>query len=1100
MLSIETAKGQNLTLRFNDASLESVLSAIKKQGGYNFVINGTLLKESPKITVSVSSVLVDSALSAILQHSSLKYRIKGKTIILTKREEVNTSINVSQENISLSGTVVDSSGATLSGATIQVLKTSKWQGSKQTKTGADGRFTLDQIPADSRLLISFLGYTTRRIEATAQLDRIILNRELSALDEVLVVGYTTSTRQDNVASVVQVDAKDIARQNVSDLGDAIVGRLPGLTVTRYGGSPGESPVFDIRGQNTLSTSDNSPLLVIDGVPTNNKIWSALSPQDIESVSVIKDASAAVYGARAANGVILITTKHGKKTRPVLQYNGSVNLEYPTRLLRPLDSWQWATLFNEAQINDVRLPDGNIPQEFNPVYSPQDIQKFRDGSDPDHFPNTNWWEQTIRTPAVNQLHSLSIQGGGEQSNYFVSASYNNQGGLLRNVSNKRYTLRSNLDFKVNSNLNFGVDLSGAINDTKNPPGSTVTDLVETPPIYANQYASDPSKYGGYFVGSNLFRNPYFATINGDYNKSSESYVTAILRGEQKFSFIKGLSLKGTLSYFRNNSAEKNWRKNPVIHTDDGTYIRMGSFDGASLEQSTEMTDNLTFDAQFIYDRTLDKHHIKGLLLYNQTKERYAVLGADRYDFYSTAIDQINFGDANNQFTSGRETSNSRKSVVGQFGYRYDSRYLFDFTFRYDGSSSFLQRWGFFPALSAGWNIARESFMKEQLASGRITMLKLRASAGIVGNDRINQPYGYLDRYSLFSNALVIDDQVEGEVLLRGIGNTSITWEKEYSYNTGLDFEFWKGLLGGTLEIFYKKRSDILNTPSGAFPFTFGAAPPYENNSIVSNKGMELSLSHRHTIGGLSYTIRPNIAFSSSKIISIPEKQPNELLVQSGRTQDYYGFGLIALGLFQNAEDIAQSPKQLFGNLQPGDIKYADISGPDGKPDNVVDQWDRTRIGKPSLPRLQYGLGADFNFQSFDFSLFFQGVSRTNLYYSSSPGVAFTPFANTAYEHHLDRWTPDNTDGTYPRLSFGSANNTQQSTYWLHDASYLRLKSAMLGYQFNNKILQKAGFNSIRCYVAGYNLLTFDKVDIVDPEIGGGTYPLPKTFTFGMEVKF
>lgn len=1103
MIMTTTLKAQTLELHFNKGKLEQILTSIKQQTGYSFVINASLLKDANPINVSLKGGGLDEALKTVLSNTNLQYQIKDRSIIITEKSKTKEKKQVSkQNNLSLiQAKVIDENGNPLVGATIQIFLGPDLRLLTKTSTKKGGNFDLTNIPADATVEFSFLGYLNKQVKASALSETIKLEPQFSGLDEVLVVGYTTTTRRDNLASVVQVEAKDIAKQTVSNLGDAIVGRLPGLIVSRTSGNvPGSTPTFAVRGQNTLTSSNNSPLLVIDGVPTSENLWSYLSPNDIESVSVVKDAAAAVYGARAANGVILVTTKRGSTGKPTVQYGGSLNVEYPSSFPKSLDSWLWATLYNEAQSNDARLADGSIPDGFTPTYTEEDIERFRNGSDPDHYPNTNWYDEAIKLPGISQFHNLAIRGGNEQSKYFISAGYNDQGGLIRNVSNKRYSIRSNVDMNVNKNFNIGVDLSASLNNTHQPSVSTLSSLYATPPIYANQYVSDPTRYGGYPVGGTIFRNPYVESVNGDYSQNKNSLLNAVLRAEHKIPFLEGLYVKGQISYYRTNLAYKSWSKNPVIYTDDGTYLTLTDYRGASLSQTSNTSDNLTIDAQLGYERAFTKHTLKGIVLVTQTQESYTTLGASRSNFASGEIDQLNFGDITTAMNSGTGTGNSRRSLVGQFGYRYDARYMVDFNFRYDGSSNFLDRWGFFPAVSAGWNVAEESFVKNNRRLSFINLFKLRASYGIIGNDLIDRNFAFLDQYSINAQALVLNGNTQLSVTPSALGNAMITWEKENSLNFGLDFDLWNGFLGGSVDVFSKERYDILSTSTFAYPSTFGIALPVQNLSTVSNHGLEVMLKHGRTIGHFNYTLRPNFSVSRGKVIYVPENQSNPLLIRTGRSQDYYTTGYQAVGLFQSMEDIESGPRQAFGTVQPGDIKYADLSGPNGVPDNVIDSWDRTFIGNPTTPRIQFGLITDFSYRCFDLSFVFQGAAKTSDYYYLSPAIAFEANQQTAYEPHLDRWTPDNPNASYPRLSLNNANNSQVSSYWIQDASYVRLKNVVLGYNMDQSHTKRAGLIGLRVFIAGANLLTIDGMEFYDPEAQGQSYPMPIAYTLGIDVKF
>lgn len=1112
------SNGQNITLHTNNSEISTIFKELKRQSGYDFVYTRKLIQHANSISINTSNMPFEQVLEICFKDQPFNYIVENKTVIVIPlNEERNNVIDPLQRAIK--GRIVDQNGQPLTHASIQ----SKSDG-KGTFSDDKGEFTLHNIEDNTILVISYLGYQSKEIlvKSTDTHITVSLSQTVSELNESVVIGYGTANKITYTGSVASIGSKDIIKNGTPNLTDAVVGRIPGLNVVRPSGNvPGSSAVFNIRGMNTINDNNhkNIPLIIIDGVQRNfssgrteTDVFAALDPNDIETISVLKDAAAAaVYGARAANGVILITTKRGKEAKPTLNYNFLYGIDRPTRIPKPLNSWEWATLYNEALRNDAKDANGNISPNYTPIYSEADIQKFRDGSDPDHFANTNWIDEVMKSTAQQQQHNLSLRGGSKNINYFVSLGHTNQGGFVDNYSFKRYNLRSNIDADVTSSLRVSVDFAGTFAETSSPPGYSYNifgDMLKASPVYPNRFKSDPTRYG-VVTGANDRYNPYLSTQNG-YERNQHTSLFSTLSAVQQIPFVEGLSIKGLISFNKAYDDTKNWTKNYTLFTDDGLYYKENTFSGAYLDEGGNRFQSLTSEVHLNYGHTFDQHDIKGLVLFTQSKDYTRNLNVSRSTFLSTAIDELFAGENENQNISNAFEESARRGFVGRLNYSYARKYLLEANFRYDGSSNFPKgkRWGFFPSFAAGWNISEESFIKDNSALSFINLLKLRGSWGQLGNDRISTSFAYLNQFNVSWNKTTLGDKLASIILPSALSNPDITWEKATTTNAGLEAQLWNGLFGIEADYFKKRTTDILAQPILAFPNTFGASLPLMNNSTVRNEGFEIALSHRAQFGSFQYSIKPNLGYSQSTIEYMPENQANPNLVISGRTQDYFSLGYQALGLFQSYEDIANSPKQTFGNVQPGDIKYADISGPEGVPDGRIDAYDRGRIGDSSIPKVTYGVTADFNYKAFDLSLLFQGVAKSSLNLAGDPGWAFASqllVLGSAYEHHLDRWTPENTDASYPRLFYSSSNNKLNSTYWLKDGSYLRLKNLIVGYTLPKELTSKIKLSYLRVFASGTNLLTWDSVKIFDPELRSGFstgayYPLQKTFNIGVNINF
>lgn len=1113
-----SSTGQSITIATKNANLTTVFKELKKQSGFDFIYTNRLIQHAKQVDIDVKNMQLSAVLEKCFAGQPFSYLIEDKTIIVVPIAKSLTTENpIIQQAVK--GRVVDQAGKPLSNASIKIKGETKG-----TYSDENGEFELGDVQLNDILLISYIGHQPREFAVKSLNERLIisLTQVTSELEEMVAIGYGTANKLTYTGSVSTIDSKDIVKNGTPNLSDALVGRLPGLTVTRPNGNdPGSSATFNVRGMNTLNDGNhtNTPLIIIDGMQRNfssgrteTDVFASLDPNDIESISVLKDAAAAaVYGARAANGVILITTKRGKEEKPTLSYNFLYGVDKPTRMPKPLNSWDWATLYNEALRNDARDANGNIPASYSPIYSDADIQKFRDGSDPDHFPNTNWIKEVLKPTARQQQHNLSLRGGSKNVNYFVSLGHTDQAGYIEDYNFKRYNLRSNLDADVNKSLRVSVDLASTYAQTFSPPGYSYTifgDMLKASPVYPNRYQSDPTKFGVVAGGDDRY-NPYLYTQKG-YDHSNKMSLFSTLSAVQQISFVPGLSIKGLFSFNKSYGDDKLWSKNHTLFTDDGLYYKEGAYSGSYLREANNRFQSLTSELHLNYAQTFGKHEVKGLVLFTQSKDYTRSLSAYRTTFLSTAVDELFAGEAEGQDLSSGFEESARRGYVGRFNYNYNRKYLFEANFRYDGSSNFPKesRWGLFPSFAAGWNISEEGFIKENSALSFINLLKVRGSWGQLGNDRIYSSFAFLDQFNMSSSKIFLGDKLLSSITPSAMSNPNITWEKATTINGGLEAQLWNGLLGLEFDYFRKRTTDILAQPTLAFPGTFGASLPMLNNSTVRNEGFELALTHRQKIGDLHISIKPNMGFSKSTIEYIPENQANPNLVMSGRTQDYLRFGYTSIGLFQSYEEIANSPKQTFGPVQPGDIKYADISGPDGVPDGKIDAFDRTRIGNPSTPKITYGISGDLAYKAFDLSFLLQGVGKSSLSISGDPGWAFASqllVLGSAYEQHLDRWTTDNTDASYPRLFVNSNNNKAASTYWHKDGRYLRLKNLTVGYTLPKEISSKIKLGYLRVFASGTNLITWDNLKIFDPELRGGFstggyYPLQKTFSMGLNINF
>ncbi|MDY7397020.1 TonB-dependent receptor [Aureibaculum sp. 2210JD6-5] len=994
----------------------------------------------------------------------------------------------------VTGTVTDTeSGSPLPGVSVLIKGTQNG-----TVTDFDGKFSLSNVEPDGVLIFSFLGLKTLEVPVNNQTSfTIAMEEDAAQLGEVVVVGYGTQKKTNVTSSVTSVESEELNQSSVANISNALVGRLPGLIATQRSGQPGSNGSnLLIRGIST--TGNSSPLIIVDGV---QRAFSQLDPNTIETVTILKDASAAaVYGVRGANGVILITTKRGKKGKPVINYTTEITTSKPTQIPKYLGSYDYALLFNEAKRNEGKAE----------LYTPDDLEKYRTGSNPITHPDTDWYGEGLKSSALQQQHNITISGGADRVNYFVSGGYLSENGLTDNINYKRYNFRSNLDFKVTDALKVSLDLAGRQENRESSAtgvGTFFSGLSRIAPTGVSYY---PNGLPG--TGS-LGGNPIEAERKGGVSQSTSNIFLANVGFEFKIPKIEGLTLKGYMAldriYFTAKSVQKKYTLyNYDENTDEYTPTTLGQsrisqsyFQGAPDSGSGVIDPTITYNATLNYDKTFNElHQITGLLGVEKAINKSNSFNASRLNLVSDGLPQLDFGDSETAQNGGSAFNTARLGYLARATYAYDAKYLFEASFRYDASENFAKenRWGFFPSFSAGWRISQEKFMADV---DFINELKIRGSWGLLGNDRISQ-FQYLDAFN-FSGTYFVGGNAVQTIRPGVIPNKDVTWEKATIRNIGFDLEIMDRKLGLEFDYFTKTTKDILEAPTRIVPGFVGASLPRENFGIVDNKGFEFSLSYRNRIGEFDYWAKANYTNSKNEIVEVGESENiDDNLKITGRSIGSR-FGLIADGLFQSQADIDSHADQSgYGSIAPGDIKYKDISGPDGVPDGVINNDDRAFMGVVSDPNTIYGLAFGGGYKGFDFSVQFQGARDFNVYLSEE--AAF-PFFNggKVLEQHLDRWTPDNPDAKYPRTLTEDTNNRVVSSFWLQNANYIRLKNVEVGYNFPTEFLSSIKVESLRLYLSGLNIFTISDIENFDPEAPSGRgafYPQTRSFTFGLSLSF
>ncbi|GGK12153.1 SusC/RagA family TonB-linked outer membrane protein [Yeosuana aromativorans] len=1002
----------------------------------------------------------------------------------------------------ISGTVTDSSGQPLPGATILVEKTNRG-----TTTDFDGGFTISASQGEI-LNISYVGFATAKITVgTAKTYNVQLQEDAAQLDEVVVVGYGSQKKVNLTGSVATVSFKEEVNQPVTNSGQLLYGRFSGVQLTQTSGNPGaDGSSIVIRGIGTFGNS--TPLVVIDNIQYDDlAAFNSLAPSDIESVTVLKDASAsAIYGARGANGVILVTTRKGTEDKFEISFNTYYGVQDATVKPGFLGSYDYATLMNEKFRNE----DG---PGFLPRYTPDQIDAIRTGSLPDQFANTSWADEVLRMASI-QNHNFSFSGGNSKTTYRLSLGYLGQDAIVRS---KFKSERYNLSFNINSKLKDWFTLSSVSNAfwkrNEGPTGGQgafdgdngiIYMLQRTAPTIPAYYSN--GEYGivdGAYENSNYSfgtANPLRRGYLGNYNQdiiNISQRIGLTFKLSDSFSF----ETSGSANIIYNNASDFS----PTATIRDWAGNIVGQDQLNTLKNSTNLEYRLLNENILRYNKTFNKVHDLGILVgHSISYLRNDGFNGQLSGFPTDNLEEFNAGGLTNPAVNGGAYEEVTQSFFGRINYNYAGKYLAEFNLRRDGSSKFGPRYlyGNFPSASVGWNISKEKFLEN---ADYITNLKIRASWGISGNDRIGNYIPYQGYNADQDYVLGNDTDVVG-VAVTSLANPFIRWEQTEQYDLGLDLSLFKNKVELVADYFNRNSTDILYT-NFPIPNTLGVTNlAAQNAASMINRGLELGLNYRGNLGNAKFSLGANLTkMIKNEVTGLgdggEETISNIDIIRIGAPFKSY-YGLKAIGIFQNLEEIANAPTQ-FGNANtaPGDIRYADISGPDGVPDGVVNDDDRTIIGNPN-PKLLVNFNGSIEYKGFDLNFMFQGVSGVDRLLMGNGNLPMADDRSNVLSYWINRWTPDNPSAHLPRV--GGQNNTRVSSFYVQDASYLRLKSLELGYSLPNDVLKKINISKLRVFVGAQNLFTFTGLEYFDPEGGSGSQsnrnaPLYKTITLGLNLK-
>lgn len=1087
-LSHAAQTAQQNTIRIgNVTNLKELIRQIEAQTSYKVSYQGNLA-DNITIKADPSKHNVEELLADALRGTGISYVIRYNTIILTQEQPRTEAAQQASQTRHIAGRVIDAeTKEPIIGATVWVKDSALG-----TNTNVDGAFDYTFTGHYGYIAVSYIGYQTQEFPVT-NLPKVI---ELSAgneLDEVVVVGYGTQKKASVVGSIASVSVNDI-RMPTAKISNNLAGQLAGVISVQRSGEPGASSTFWIRGISTFGSS-TTPLVLVDGIERDLDL---VDIEDIKDFSILKDAAAtAIYGVRGANGVILITTREGIVGKPQINIRFEAGMVQPTKVPDMLDAVQFAELWNAAAGSEV--------------YTPEVIQKYRDGSDPDLYPNVDWVDYLYKDLSFNERVNVNVTGGGSTAKYYISGGFYNEDGLFARDNMKEYNtsvfyrkfnFRSNVEVQLHKYTKLNVNLATTF-ERKNEPGTAASNSGGTgiwnyaiksapnvfPAVYSNGLLPGP--------GANNGENPYVLLTQTGYREKFYNTAQSLFSLTQDLGdwVTKGLTVTVKGSFDAKNYNHLARTKTPPQYMASGR----DEFGDLILQQTVVGTDNLTYaeshsgyrsvylEASVNWARSFGKHDLSALFLYQQSQRND--VGIDKSE-PELALPYRHQG------------------IAGRITYSYDNRYFIEGNFGYNGSENFSpgKRFGFFPSVAAGYVISNEKFFEP--VRGVIDLLKIKASYGIVGNDKIGT--GDNVRRFIYNGTVNSGSSYyfgtrphsSSSIQMGDWPNPNVGWEEAHKLNVGVDLSLFSKLKISA-DYFKEKREGIFLQRQSIPVYVGLSTQPWVNIGKMRNSGVDASLEYHQTIGqDLHLTVRGNFTYARNMIVD--QDQPDYKYLYMNRTGQarYQTFGLVAAGLFRDQADIDAWPKQSFGDVEPGDIKYLDLNG-----DGVVDSYDVKPIGYTSIPEIVYGFGFSLQWKAFDFSAFFQGVGHVSFSTLTDQTLGFNARnsreANLFSDVYDNYWTPERLDAKYPRLYIGTNNNNNQtSTFWMANGRYMRLKNLEIGYTLPKRISQKMAMQNMRVYLSGVNLFTFSPFKLWDPDLqtGATNYPNNRIINIGLTIGF
>ena len=1116
---------QTVSLTKKSVPIVDIFREIRKQTNYTVICNAAIIKETPAIDIDIKNVSLERALKTILEPNELTYTIKGKAIVI-KKKTPNTykaspkrdRSNTVQENL-VTGLVTNASKQPLQGVTVTV------KGKTHLKTGTDlnGRFVLN-VGKGETIVISLVGHITQEVLIGDQQEiTISMEEDLEGLEEVVVVGFGTQKKESVISAITSVSPKDL-RVPSSNLTTALAGRIAGMISYQTSGEPGrDNADFFIRGVTTFGAGKVDPLILIDNVEVTPTDLSKMHPDDIQNFSILKDATAtSLYGARGANGVILITTKEGKEGKVRVSVRMENSFSEPTSTIKMADPITYMRLANEAA--STRNPLASTPYSNNKIDATMNADRNQFV-----YPAVDWMDMITKDVAMNQRANLNISGGGTVARYYIAGSFAKDNGILKvdernnfnsNVDYEQYMLRSNININLTSSTEAIVRLHGTFDDYNGP-------IAGGSDMYRKVLQVSPVRFPAYFEPDEFFRraghilfggfegdsymNPYAELLRG-YRQESRSKMMAQMELKQDLgALVPGLTGRLLGNTTRISGFDLTRSYSPFYYQIlPGQYNRFTDEYRLTELNPTGGSEFITYapgykavessfygEASLAYNRTFNaKHEVSGMLVgiaRNALTANAATLSA--------SLPQRNLG------------------LSGRLTYGYDNRYFAEFNFGYNGSEKFDKghRWGFFPSVGIGWSVDRENFWKGELKE-IVSKLKLRGTYGLVGNDEIgSQRFFYLSEVTIggggnFTTGYNFNGINHNGVLIRNYANPNIGWEIARKTNVGLELGLFNGKVDIIADLFHEYRSNILQSRAD-IPVEMGLwSTPQVNVGEAQGRGIDASMDYKHNLSSTAWLIgRANFTYARSTYLYYEEAEYSRLnmdwLSKRGNAVKQQ-WGYVAERLFIDDADVANSPRQEFGEYMAGDIKYKDING-----DNIINELDRVPIGYPTIPEINYGFGLSAGYKNLDVSIFFQGSARSSFWIDAA---TMSPFRQHSSDGKIletglaqfiadDHWTElsQNPNAAWPRLSnILIDNNNQRSTWFLRNNAFLRFKSAEIGYELPKKWIDRVNLSSCRFYLSGTNLLVFSKFKLWDVEMGGNGlgYPLQRVFNLGVNLSF
>ena len=1042
-------------------------------------------------------LLNKKATAALALSLSVSMTTQGATtppVSPSQAKAIANSLQSQQNNgkFKITGNVADNNGEPIIGASVVVSGTKNG-----TVTDIDGNFTLVSNSETPTLNISYVGFDTQNIKVRpGQTVKVTLKENAQSLEELVVVGYGSQKKVNVIGSIATVDSKSLEARSASDVSNMLTGQMSGVTITQTSGNPGQDGgTIRVRGVGSFGATP-SPLVLVDGMPGS---LSDITPDEIENISVLKDASsAAIYGSRAANGVVLVTTKRGKEGRTKVSYNGSVGFSKAAELPEMAHSYDYAKFYNIAAGTET--------------YKPEDIQKYKDGSDPDNYADENYLDKLFGGHSFLTKHTLNVNGGNDRVQYMATVGYLHHDGLLENNYYNKYNARLNLNAKITKDLSMGIRLNGMASDRHEPstPGSLDSGGYAGIMLAALRYPGLLPSYmsdGSNGVGLKGSGTPvaWAEKCASFYRQDFDKFGGNV---DLTYKPIKGLTIKGIGGYKYSLQHVRHYRSE--FATADGR-----TNGPSSLTDDMYRTVYKTFQATADYNTTIAKKHAIDVLVgYTWEDENQRSVGGYRQKFPSNDVPYLTAGGADGQTNFGGGYDWAIQSIFGRLTYNYDERYLFEATMRYDGSSRFPtdSKYGFFPSAALGWRVSEEKFWKDSSVAKWFTNLKIKASTGVLGNNNIGN-YPYQSVYTLGSN----QNYVFGGVYTTGASITTyvdpnLKWEKTRTSDIGIETGFFQNRLTFNATYYYRKTTDVLYKPSASYSSIFGLNLSQVNTGAVENKGWEFEIGYRDKVGSFNYWVNGNFSIIKNKVLTLGMGNVTQAngMVGNGSNlfigypmQMYYGYKTD--GVFLTDEEVGEWHDQsaIAKGSKAGDIRYVDLDG-DGK----VTPKDMTYLGS-SIPKYNFGLSFGGDYKGFDFSVLLQGVAGVKGRLNEWAGFAFFQEGNIQKWQMEECWNmnPTNRYPKYPRLEIMSnagSNNTLLSDFWILNASFVKVRNIQFGYKLPKNIISKAGISSMRAYISLDNPFSFDSYrkgwDPENTNNRGSYYPVMSSYTFGLTLAF